>query len=294
MCQFRKVWKDMREDGIGHNTSNITMSIIQNIFTKTTKGVKQEVQLDHLLEWLSILILCKFFTARVRTYDGRLCFHRCVSVQGGGVPGFSKGKSFWHQIWLDTCSGWEKKFLSRAAPPPPAVKGKIFDTKFGLIHVQTRKQFLVEGPPSPPVKGKIFDTRFGLIHVQTGKKIFVKGHPAPPPPPVRGKNFDTRFGLIHVQTGKKFLVEGPPLPPSKGKNFWHQIWLDTCSDRKKFFCQGPPPHPRNSKKLLWLRGGRYASCVHAGGLSCYLDDHREECFRALWYTIFKYIKKYHY
>ena len=27
------------------------------------------------------------------------------------------------------------------------------------------------------VKGKIFDTRFGLIHVQTGKKIFVKGPP---------------------------------------------------------------------------------------------------------------------
>ena len=31
------------------------------------------------------------FTARVRTYDGRLCFHRCVSVQGGGVPGPGRG-----------------------------------------------------------------------------------------------------------------------------------------------------------------------------------------------------------
>ena len=29
------------------------------------------------------------------------------------------------------------------------------------------------------VKGKTFDTRFGLIHVQTGKKIFVKGPPFP-------------------------------------------------------------------------------------------------------------------
>ena len=28
-------------------------------------------------------------------------------------------------------------------------------------------------------KGKIFDTRFGLIHVQTGEKIFVKGPPLP-------------------------------------------------------------------------------------------------------------------
>ena len=27
------------------------------------------------------------------------------------------------------------------------------------------------------VKGKIFDTRFGLIHVQTGKFFFVKGYP---------------------------------------------------------------------------------------------------------------------
>ena len=59
------------------------------------------------------------------------------------------------------------------------------------------------------VKGKIFDTRFGLIHVQTGKKFFVKG-PPPPPPPVKGKNFDTRFGLIHVQTGKKILSRDPP------------------------------------------------------------------------------------
>ena len=31
---------------------------------------------------------------------------------------------------------------------------------------------------------------------------------------------------------------------------------------------GTPPN-RNSKHLLRLRGGRCASCVHAGGLSCY-------------------------
>ena len=66
------------------------------------------------------------------------------------------------------------------------------------------------------VKEKIFDTRFGLIHVQTGKKIFWRGTP----PPVKGKFFDTRFGLIHVQTGKKNFCQGTP-PPSKEKNFWH-------------------------------------------------------------------------
>ena len=32
-----------------------------------------------------------FFTARVRTYDGRLCFHRCVSVQLGGGTRSSLG-----------------------------------------------------------------------------------------------------------------------------------------------------------------------------------------------------------
>ena len=32
---------------------------------------------------------------------------------------------------------------------PVSVKGKIFDTRFGLIHVQTRKKILVKGPPPP-------------------------------------------------------------------------------------------------------------------------------------------------
>ena len=32
------------------------------------------------------------------------------------------------------------------------------------------------------VKGKNFDTRFGLIHVQTGKEIFLSRDPPPPPP----------------------------------------------------------------------------------------------------------------
>ena len=35
------------------------------------------------------------------------------------------------------------------------------------------KNFSKRDPPT--VKGKIFDTRFGLIHVQTGKKIFEEG-----------------------------------------------------------------------------------------------------------------------
>ena len=40
-----------------------------------------------------------------------------VSGLGGGIPSFSKGKKFWHQIWLDTCSDWQKNFLSRDPSP---------------------------------------------------------------------------------------------------------------------------------------------------------------------------------
>ena len=146
--------------------------------------------------------------AYVRTTGGYVFTGVCLFRGEGGIPGlrFSGG-------------GGEERY-------PVSVEGNFFDTRFGFIHVQTGKTFLLrDHPPPPPVKGKIFDTRFGLIHVQTGKKFFVEG----PPPPVKGKFFDTRFGLIHVQTGKKFMSRDPP-PSSKGKNFWHQIWLDTCSD----------------------------------------------------------------
>ena len=37
---------------------------------------------------------------------------------GGAVPGLSKGKNFWHQIWLDTCSD-QKNFFVEGPPPPP-------------------------------------------------------------------------------------------------------------------------------------------------------------------------------
>ena len=32
---------------------------------------------------------------------------------GGGTLPPSKGKIFWHQIWLDTCSDWQKKFFQK-------------------------------------------------------------------------------------------------------------------------------------------------------------------------------------
>ena len=152
------------------------------------------------------------------------------------------------------------------------------------------EKFFVKGPLPFPVKGKFFDTRFGLIHVQTRKKFLLRD----PPPQVKGKIFDTDLAWCMFRRGKKFLSRGLPLP-SKGKNFWHQIWLDTCSEwekkilsrdppspvkgkffdtrfglihvqtGKKIFVKGPPLC--NSKKLLRLCSRRYASCAHAGGLS---------------------------
>ena len=153
--------------------------------------------------------------AYVRTTGGYVFTGVCL-FGGGGVPGLSKGKIFWHQIWLDTCSGWGKNFLSRDPPPLP-VKGKIFDTRFGLIHVQTGKKNFCRGtpPPPPPVKGKIFWHQIWLDTCSDRKKNFCRG--TPPFPPVKGKFFDTRFGLIHVQTGKFFFVKGHP-PPRIARN----------------------------------------------------------------------------
>ena len=64
------------------------------------------------------------------------------------------------------------------------------------------KKFFVKGPP-PLVKGKFFDTRFGLIHVQTGKKNFCQGIP-----PGIARNFygHAAGGMPLAFTQEDFLV----------------------------------------------------------------------------------------
>ena len=65
--------------------------------------------------------------------------------------------------------GW--LFVSHRPPPPRNHRiSKIPKPKFVSAHSEQ----LSWGDPPPPLKGKIFDTRFGLIHVQTGKKKFFK------------------------------------------------------------------------------------------------------------------------
>ena len=69
------------------------------------------------------------------------------------------------------------------------------------------KKNFSEGPP-PPVKGKIFDTRFGLIHVRTGKNFFYQGTPNPPPPPGIARNCygHAAGGMPLAFTQEDFLV----------------------------------------------------------------------------------------
>ena len=71
---------------------------------------------------------------------------------GGGGP---RSQIFWggprSQIFQGGVPGL--RFLGGY---PVSAKGKNFDTRFGLIHVQTGKKIFVEGPPHPPSKGKIF------------------------------------------------------------------------------------------------------------------------------------------
>ena len=115
---------------------------------------------------------------------GRLYFHFVSphleggtqsQVQVGGVPGPGLGR------------GVPGPGLGRRVPGPGLGRGSQVQVRGG-----TRSQigggYPVSGPGGVSVKGKFFDTRFGLIHVQTGKKNFCRGTP---PLPVKGKIFDT-------------------------------------------------------------------------------------------------------
>ena len=76
--------------------------------------------------------------------------------------------SLWRvSVWL---VGW--LFVSHRPPPPPAPE-IIGSQKFQNQNLfQLILSNFSRGDPPPPVKGKNFDTGFGLIHVQTGKKNF--------------------------------------------------------------------------------------------------------------------------
>ena len=56
------------------------------------------------------------------------------------------------------------------------------------------------------VKGKIFDTRFGLIHVQTGKNFFCQGTTPPPSRIARNCYGYAAGGMPLAFTQEDFLV----------------------------------------------------------------------------------------
>ena len=70
---------------------------------------------------------------------GRYCFHRCLSVNiSGGVPGLRfSGGGTWSQI---IGGGYLVYDFRGGGGYPVLVKGKIFDSRFGLIYVQTWKK----------------------------------------------------------------------------------------------------------------------------------------------------------
>ena len=81
---------------------------------------------------------------------------------GGWVPGLRfwgggpRSQIFWGGSQVSDFWGGPRSQMFGGGRYPVSVKGKIFDTRLGLIHVQTRKKnFFVEGPPTPS-KGKNF------------------------------------------------------------------------------------------------------------------------------------------
>ena len=94
-------------------------------------------------------------------------------VQVGGIPGPGPGRGGPRSRWGGPRSRWGgPRSRSRWGVPGPGPGG-------GVPSLRSRGGYLVSGPGGYPVsvKGKIFDTRFGLIHVQTGEKNFSKGPP---------------------------------------------------------------------------------------------------------------------
>ena len=83
---------------------------------------------------------------------GRYCFHRCLSVnisgRGGTWSQILGGGGTWSQIFRGGVPGlrfWGgylvSDFRGGGGGYPVLVKGKLFDSRFGLIHVQTGKKF---------------------------------------------------------------------------------------------------------------------------------------------------------
>ena len=131
----------------------------------------------------------KLVTARHPKDDGRLYF-QSVHISGGGVPGpgLRSGGGSQSQIFggvpvSDFWGGPGLRFLGGYLVSD--FRGGSRSQIFGGILVSDFRGYPVSdfrgGGYLVSVKGKFFGTRFGLIHIQTRKKNFVKGTPPPSP-----------------------------------------------------------------------------------------------------------------
>ena len=75
-------------------------------------------------------------------------------------------------------------------------------------------------------------------------------------------------GVPHLRSGRVPHLRSRRVPHLRSGGTPSQFWGGPPSQvRGRGVPQVVPP-PQNSKHLLRLCSGRYASCVHAGGLSC--------------------------
>ena len=107
-------------------------------------------------------LVVSIITARIRRMTGGYIFTLCVNPHLGGVPDPALEGGYLIQPWMGGQGRGEggyliKPWMGGGGGVPVSVKGKIFDTRFGLIHVQTGKKIFCQGTPRPPPsKGKIF------------------------------------------------------------------------------------------------------------------------------------------
>ena len=105
-----------------------------------------------------------------------------VSGSGGSpVSGLMGGTSlrlggYWSQVWGGPGLRFRGGTWSQVWGGSLCKGKKILTPDLAWYMFRLEKKFSHRDPP-PPVKGKNFDTRFGLIHVQTGKKNFADGPP---------------------------------------------------------------------------------------------------------------------
>ena len=190
-------------------------------------------------------------TARIRSMTGRYCFHRCPSVNisggGGGLPcpGLDGGGGGTpSQVWLG--GGGTPSQVWQGGYSIPGLAGGVPHPKSGWGYPisgldtswDTPLPWTWDGVPPGPGMG--YPPRPG-----TGYPPTWDGVPAPRP----GTGYPLGWGT--PQTWNR----APP--PDMG-------W-GTPPDLR----WGTPLPQTDQHSEHLLHGGRYASCVHAGGLSCF-------------------------